>query len=90
MIKKIYPAHNSNQEKHVTLLMISNGEKLRHYLALKKLSPLSTGITSKYYGEFDCLHSFRKKMLAADKRVCENKDFCNVTMPSEDTKNIRI
>ena len=92
MLKKIiYPTHNSNQEKHVTLLIISSGEKLRHYLALKKLSPLSTGITSKYYGEFDCLHSFRKKnRLAAHKRVCENKDFCNVTMPSEDTKNIRI
>ena len=45
MLKKIiYPTHNSNQEKHVTLLIISSGEKLRHYLALKKLSPLSTGI----------------------------------------------
>ena len=38
--EKIYPAyvskHNSNREKQVTLLMISNGEKQWHYLALKK------------------------------------------------------
>ena len=44
MLKKTkYPPyiskHNSNREKQVTLLMISNGEKW-HYLAVKKLSAL--------------------------------------------------
>ena len=38
----MYPAyvskHNSNREKQVILLMISNGEKQWHYLAVKKLS----------------------------------------------------
>ena len=39
-MKKIYPAHvskqNSNREKQVILLTISNGEKQWHYLAVKK------------------------------------------------------
>ena len=56
----------------------------------KKLSALLRGITSKYYGDFYCLnsfHSFRtKNKLELHKRVCENKDFCNIIMPSEDTK----
>ena len=35
----------------------------------------------------NCLHSFRtKNKLESHKKVCENKDFCNVFMPSEDTK----
>ena len=63
--EKIYPAyvskHNSNHEKEVNLLMISNGEKQWHYLEVKKLSALLRGITSKYHGDFyclNCLHSF--------------------------------
>ena len=61
--------------------MIPNGEKW-HYLAVKELSALLRGITSKHYGDFyclNCLHSFRtKNKLESHKRVCENKDFCNV------------
>ena len=35
----------------------------------------------------NCLHSFRtKNKLELHKRVCENKDFCNVIIPSGDTK----
>ena len=60
----------------------------------KKLSPLLRGITSKNYGDFhclNCLHSFRtKNKLESHKKVCENKDFCNVIMPSEDTKILEI
>ena len=70
--------------------MISNGEKQRHYLAVKKLSALLRGITSKNNADFYCLnsfHSFRtKKKLESHTRVCENKDFCNVIMSSEETK----
>ena len=47
--EKIYPAyvskHNSNREKQVILLMISNGERC-HSVALKKLPALSRGIPS--------------------------------------------
>ena len=42
--EKIYPAfaskHNSNREKQAIILMISNGEKMSHYLAVKNLSEL--------------------------------------------------
>ena len=62
--KKIYPAyvskHNSNREKQVNLLMIPNGEGW-HYLAVKGLSALLRGITSKHHRDFyclNCLHSF--------------------------------
>ena len=44
---------NSDCEKQIIILMIPNKEKERlHYLAVKKLSALLRGITSKYQGEF--------------------------------------
>ena len=54
------------------IVMISKGKKLReansegrwHYLAVKKLSALLRGITSKNSGAYcclNCLHSFRTK-----------------------------
>ena len=78
--------------------MISNGEKGSvakterwqwHYLAVKKLSSLLRRMTSKHHGGFYCLNSFHpfatESKLQSHKRICENKDFCNL-MPSEDTK----
>ena len=73
--KKICPAylskHNSNREKELILLMIPKGKKREakskgrwHYLALKKLSALLRGKTSKNNGDFyclNCLHFFRTK-----------------------------
>ena len=50
--------------KKVIILMISNREKQWNYLAVKKLSALLRGITSKNKGDFYCLncfHSFRTK-----------------------------
>ena len=98
-MKKIYPAyvskHNSNREKQVILLMISNGDKQRwHYLAVKKLFALLRGIISEHHGDFYCLiyfHSFAtKNKLQSHKRVCENKDFCNIIMPSQNTKILEL
>ena len=90
---------NSNREKQVILLMIPNGKGREsksegrqrwHYLAVKKLSALVRGITPKNNAEFyflNCLHSFRtKNKLESDKKVCANKEFCNVIMSSEDTE----
>ena len=62
-----------------------------HYLAVKKLSALLRRITSKNNGDFyclNCLHSFRtKNKFEWHKKVCGKKEnFCNVIMPSEDTK----
>ena len=100
--ENIYPAYvskqNSNPEKQVILLMISNGEQRKaksegrrwHYLAVKKFSALLRRITSKNNGDFyclNCLRSFRtKNKLESHKKVCENKNFCYEIMPSEDTK----
>ena len=57
--EKIYPAYvskrNSNREKQVILLMIPNREGW-NYLAVKKLSALLKGITSKHHGNFYCLN----------------------------------
>ena len=91
--ENIYPAyvtkHNSNREKQVILLMVPNGEKW-YYLTVKKLSGLLRRITSKHHGDFyclNCLHSIvPEKKLESRKKGCENKDFCNVIMPFEDTK----
>ena len=89
--------HNSNHEKQVILLIISNREthkaksegwQLWHYLAVKKLVALLRRITSKHHVSFiACLHSFTtKEKVQLHKKVCENKDFCNIIIPSEDTK----
>ena len=68
--------------------MISYGEGC-HYLAVKKPSALLRGITSKNQGDFyclNCLHSFAiENKRESHKKVCENKDFCNVVMLPEDT-----
>ena len=97
--KEIYFAyvskHNPNSEKQVILLLIPNG-KWWYYLAVKKLSALLRGTTSQNSCDFyylNCLHSFGTKNilleLESHKRVCENKYFCNVIMPSENLINIK-
>ena len=77
----------SNREKQEAK---SKGRRRWHYLAVKKLSALLRGITSKNNGNLYCLNYFHssrtKKKLETHKRVCKNKDFYNVIMPSEDTK----
>ena len=90
--KEICPAYiskfNSNCEKQISLLIISNEEKQGwHYLAVKNLSTLSREITSKHHGDIYCLnylHSFRtENKLKSHEKVCKNKDFCGILMPSE-------
>ena len=67
--------------------MISNGENW-HYLVVKSLSGLLTGITSNHKEDFYCLncfHSYRtKNKLEAHKKICENRDYCRVEMPTKD------
>ena len=62
--EKMYPAyvskHKSSCEKQVIFLMIPNGEG-SHYLAVKEVSILLRGMTSKHHVEFyclNCLHDF--------------------------------
>ena len=49
--------NNLKRENQVILLMITDGEKW-HYLAVKKLSALFKGITSKHKEDFYCLNCF--------------------------------
>ena len=59
---------------------------------VKELSALLRRIVPKHLSDFyclNCLHSFTtKNKRELLKEVCENKDFCNVAMPSEVTKII--
>ena len=56
----------------------------------KKTPALLRGITSKHHSNFyclNCLHSFAtENRHECHKKVCENKRFCNIVMPFEDTK----
>ena len=58
--------------------MIPNGEKC-DYIAVKKLSALSREITSKDKT------FFQNEKIDLHKKACENKDFCDVVIPFEDT-----
>ena len=55
-----------------------------------KILVLLRGITSKNRTDFycfSCLHSFpTENKRESHKKAYENKDLCNVIMPSEDTK----
>ena len=93
--KKIEIAYKSKynlvRDNQIILLMISNGENC-HYLAIKSLSRLLRGITSNHDGDYYCLncfHSYRtENKLNAHKKVCENHDYCNIEMPSNDNNLI--
>ena len=68
--------------------MIANKEKEGwHYLAVKKLSTLLRGITSKHDGDFyylNSLHSFRtENKLKSHEKVCKNNIFYGIVMSSE-------
>ena len=84
--------HNLTRETQIILLMISNGENW-HYLVVKSLSGLLTGITSNHKEDFYCLncfHSYRPKTkLEAHKKICENRDYCRVEMPTKDNNTIK-
>ena len=84
--------HNLTREKRVILLMISNGKNW-HYLTVKNLSRLLRGITGNHDGDFYCLncfHSYRTKYkLEAHGKICENRDYCHVEMPTNDNNVIK-
>ena len=84
---------NTNYQKEVISLMISNEEGW-HYLAVKKLLALLREIVYKYHGDFyclNCLHLFAtESKLECHKKERENEDSCNVVMPSEDTEILKF
>ena len=64
-----------------------------HYLAVKSISALLRGITSKHVGGFYCLHCFHsyrtENKLKKHEKVCNDHDYCYVKMPSEDNKILK-
>ena len=59
----------------------------------KKTPALLRGITSKHHGDFyclNCLHSFRTKNPVNLKKVCEDKNVCNVITSPEDIKILKF
>ena len=69
--------NNSNREKQVILLMIPNEERW-HYLAVKKLSAILRGTTSKHHDDIyclNCLHSF-----ATEKKLESHKEYAKIKL----------
>ena len=62
-----------------------------HKKPIHSLSRLFRGMTSNHNGDFYCLgcfYSFRTdNALRKHERLCDNHDYCNIVMPTED-KNI--
>ena len=69
--------------------MITNSKKW-HYLAVKNLSRLLSGITSNHHGNFYCLNCFHsystETRVTNHERVYNDHDYCHVEMPNEDNK----
>ena len=68
--------------------MITNGKKW-YYLAVKGLSALLRGTTSKHYGDFywlNCFHSYSAK--GKPKDVCEKHDYFHVEMSQENNRKL--
>ena len=66
--------------------MIPNGIG-RHCLAAKELSTLLRRKSNSDFYCLNCVYSFAtENKLESHKKVCENKDFCNIVMYSEDAK----
>ena len=86
--------HNKTRNIHTNLLMITDRTCDWHYLALKSISGLSRGVTSKHNVDYYCLNCFQlyttEKKLRKHEKVCENHDFCNLKMPDEDNKDNKI
>ena len=84
--------YNSDREKQVILLRITDNKKF-YYLFVKKLSALLKGITSKHVGDsycLNCLCSFRRKnVLKKHVNLCKDHDYCYVEMPDKDNNILK-
>ena len=95
--KQIRPAfiskHNKAGDTHVNLLMINDETTNWYYLAVKRISGLLRGITSRHNGDFYCLnylHSYTtENKLRKHEPICNDHDFCFLKMPDDDNKILK-
>ena len=84
--------YNFTRENKVIPLIITDGEKW-HYLAVKCLSALFRGITSKHEGDFYYLNCFQsyttENKLKKHKKVCENHNYSHEEMLEEYNKKLK-
>ena len=70
--------------------MIADENNNWHYLAVKRISGLLRGITSRHNGDFyylNCFHSFTtKSKLRKHEKICTDCDICFLKMPDDDNK----
>ena len=95
MLKKIYPLIQNIIQIVKSNLFFQYCQTENNGNTFSKITiSLLREITSKNNANFyylNCLYSFRtRNKLESYKKVCENKDFCNLAMPSEDTKILRF
>ena len=71
-------------------MITDNNNNRWHYLAVKSLKALFTGITSINNGDLyylNCFHSYRTlNKLKKHERICNNHDYCCIDMPKENEK----
>ena len=96
--KQIRPAyiskHNNERDTHVNLLMINDKTINWHCLAVKRISGLLRGITSRHNGDFYCLNCFHsyttENKLRKHEKICNDHDFCFLKMPDDDNKVLKV
>ena len=70
--------------------MIADENNNWHYLAVKRISVLLRGITSRHNGDFYCLNCFHsyttENKLRKHEKICTDHDFCFFKMPDDDNK----
>ena len=95
--KQIRPAyiskHNDKRDTQVNLMMITDETINWHYLALKRISGLLRGITSRHNGDFYCLNCFHsyttENKLRKHEKICNDHDFCFLKIPDDDNKILK-
>ena len=84
--------HNKTRDIKINLLMITDGKGIWHYIAIKIISALLKGVSSKHNGDFYCLNCFNsyrtKQKLEDHAKLCGNNDFSAIKMPEEKNKFI--
>ena len=72
----------------------NNNNNNCHYLAIKSIPGLLTGITPNHAGDLYCLNCFHsyttKNKLKRHEKICKDHDFCHVKMPNKNNEILKI